>query len=118
MKYLKQIILSLLVFSPLLSFASGQEIIVVAFLELIVIIVFMLIVWKLSLNWKGKFILTACFVLSTYLTHHFIETGAYYENILLTNLSLIIIPAAVVLLAFAILKNHFRNQKSNKIHSR
>jgi hypothetical protein len=101
----RKFILPLLLLSPLTVFASGQEILVVAFVEFILIVIFLLIIWNLDLNRLGKSILTITYFLSTYLTFHFINTGAYFENLALTNTSIAVIPSIVIIIAYLALRS-------------
>ena len=108
MKNLKQIIFSVLFILPLTALASGQEVIFVASFELILILIVCIILWNLKINRKGKLILAIIYILSSYLTLHFVDTGAYFENLMLTNLSVAIIPTLIFYSAYLLLKNKFK----------
>ena len=104
MKNLKQILFILLFISPLLALASGQQFIIVASFEFLLFIIFLAILWTLKINKKGKFIMLTIYILSTYLTLHFMDTGAYFENLLLTNVSIAIIPTVIVFVTYLTFK--------------
>jgi hypothetical protein len=108
MKVLNQIIFSLLLLSPFSVLASGQEVIVVAFFELTLILIFSAILWTLKLNIKGKLLMMIIYLLSTYLTFLFVNTGAYFENLILINVSIAVIPSIIVSGAYLLMKNKFK----------
>ena len=92
------------------AFASGQEIIFVACFELILIIIFFAVLWKLKLTIKGKLLMFIVYILSMYLTIHFTNTGSYFENLALINISVAIIPSLITYGAYLILKNKFQKK--------
>ena len=105
---LKHTICSLLLTFPFTALASGQQVIFVGLWELFLTLVFLIIVWTLKWNTTGKLLIILIFLLSTYLTFHFIETGAYFENFMRTNIALAIVPSAVVYVSYLILKNKLK----------
>ena len=66
--------------------------------------IFIGILWTLKINMKGKFIMFIIYILSTYLTLHFMDTGAYFENLILTNVSIAVIPSVIVFVTYLTLK--------------
>ena len=80
--------------------------VVVAFSELIIIILFAVVLWTLNLNIRRKLLMGVVYAISGYLTLRFIYTGAYFENVASIIIALAIVPSVVVCGVYFLFKSY------------
>ena len=93
-----------LLFLPMSSYASGQNALTLIGLELFLIIGFIIFIFAINLNYKGKGLLTLVFILTHLLIYKFTGNLPYTKNQLLINILTIGLPISTVLMAYLIIR--------------
>ncbi|AKQ47317.1 hypothetical protein TH63_19385 [Rufibacter radiotolerans] len=111
MKSRKAVLLALLLIIPTLSFAHGEEIIYTLLIEVIVFFAFIIVLFLVRLNIKGKGILAAIYALTTLIMFSKINNIPFIQNMNLINWALVLVPCAVLALSYVCLRPKFYKQK-------
>ena len=112
MNKLKKYLLTLGIFFPLTSFASGGDVLDWLSIELIVVIGFVATVVFVKVNWKGKGLMILIFIVTEYLTITVMNNFSYTRNKVILNVISIIVPALTTIISYFILKSRFKKETS------
>jgi len=104
-------LLAILLLTPTLTFAHGEEVIYTLGIEIASIICFVIVLIILNLNSKGKGILATTYIVTTIILFIVIENVPYRQNMNIINLSLILVPALILTLSYFYLKPKYSKQK-------
>ena len=112
LKNFKTTLLLILLIIPILCFAHGEEILIALFIQVLSIIVFIIVLFTINLNLKGKGILSIIYILTTGLFLSIINKIPYRQNMQLINWLIFIVPVIIITLSYMYLKPRFKKQKS------
>ena len=105
-------LLGLGTFLPMPVLASGGDAFEWLFIELFVIVAFLIIVILLKLNWKGKALMVLIFMATEYLMFRIADGVPYSQNKFMINAVSIIVPMWTTIISYLTLKRNF-NGKAN-----
>ncbi|RZJ81301.1 MAG: hypothetical protein EOO47_04740 [Flavobacterium sp.] len=105
MKHLQRTLLSVIIFTPLITFAHGQEALTTFYIATVSIIIFLIVIVAIKVDLKRKLILMGAYLLS-FITIFYVTNSWYYrENMNKINLLVTLAPATVFLITFLALKS-------------
>lgn len=108
---IKKGLFTILIFYPLLTFASGQEVLVNLYLQFFSIILFViLLLWVYKVDFTGKLLLILIAITSTFLSFYFTGQIPYLPNKNLINTITFIIPQFLTFIGYLTLKSKYRNE--------
>jgi hypothetical protein len=107
---MKHIFLLLLFACPMTAFAHGEDVLTTIFLELIVVVIFVVALLTVRLNGKGKLIIGGIYISTTALTF-MITNGLPYNQYQATiNIIVGAVPLTIGLISYLILRNKFQKE--------
>jgi hypothetical protein len=107
MKKLKLTLLAFLLLFSEVTYAHGQEVLFPFFIQFVFLILLFVILAFIRLKIVGKLLLTAIYLLSAILICLLTSNIPYRDNKLILDTSLILVPIALTLGGYLILKKNF-----------
>ena len=102
--------LNLLLFGlPLSSYASGQNVLTLIGLEIILLLVFIFLLFTLKITLRGKSILVLIFVLTHIGIYTIVGKLPYNENQILINTLIFGLPILTVIITYLLIRKKFKN---------
>jgi len=102
------LLLLYLFFLPFVIYAHGEDLLILIWSELFLIIAFIIILLNLKISLKGKGLLIMIFILTEFAIYSITSDLPYMENRLLINLGSIGIPILIVLISYLFIKKRMR----------
>lgn len=106
----RHVSLLFLLVTPLTVFAHGQEVLLTVFLELASILIFVIGLFAIDLNGKGKLIVGGIYLLVTFVMFMVINLLPYRDYQTIINIIVVVLPFSAGLISYIKLRDRFQKE--------